>query len=73
MTNFGLRNMAAVVVGKGGGGKPPLPLLFTLKAIPFQANSYDCDWVCLHGKHILHSIATICNSNDYNILQWNLY
>ena len=24
----------------GGGGKPPL--LFTLKAIPFQANSYDC-------------------------------
>ena len=42
LTNFGLRNMAAVVVGKGGGGKPLLPLLFTLKAIPFQANSYDC-------------------------------
>ena len=73
MTNFGLRNMAAVVVRKGGGGKPPLPLLVTLKAISFQANSYDCAWVCLHGKHILHSIATICNSNDYNILQWNLY
>ena len=58
--------MAAVVVGKGGGGKPSL--LFTLKAIPFQANSYDCGWVCLHGKHILHSIAKICNSNDYNIV-----
>ena len=40
-SNFGLRNMAVVVVGKGGGGKPP-PLLFTLKAIPFQANSSDC-------------------------------
>ena len=58
--------MAAVVVGKGGGGKHPRPL-FTLKPIPFQANSYDCGWVCLHGKHILHSIAKICNSNDYNI------
>ena len=23
LTNFGLRNMAAVVVGKGGGGKSP--------------------------------------------------
>ena len=34
--------MAAVVVGKGGGGT--------------------------HGKHILHSIAKICNSNDYNIV-----
>ena len=43
MTNFGLRNMAAVVVGKEGGGKPPL--LFTLNAIPFQANSYDCAWL----------------------------
>ena len=42
LTNFGLRNMAVVVVGKGGGGKHPPPLLFTLKAIPFQANSYDC-------------------------------
>ena len=36
--------------GCGGGRKggwrqdpPPLPLLFTLKAIPFQPNSYDCD------------------------------
>ena len=65
--------MAAVVVGKGGGGKHPPPPLFTLKPIPFQANSYDCAWVCLHGKHILDSIATICNRNDYNILQWNLY
>ena len=27
----------------------------------------------LHGKHVLHSIAKIFNSNDYNILQWNLY
>ena len=25
---------------EGGWGKPPL--LFTLKAIPFQANNYDC-------------------------------
>ena len=40
LTNFWSRNMATVVVGKGGGGKPPP--LFTLKAIPFQANSYDC-------------------------------
>ena len=56
--------MAAVVVGKGA---------IYIKAIPFQANSYDCGSVCLHGKHILDSIATICNSNDYNILQWNLY
>ena len=48
MTNFGLINMAAVVVGKGGGGKPPPPpLLFTLKAISFQANSYDCAWLSL--------------------------
>ena len=88
MTNFELRNMAVVVVGKGGGGKrgggglgwgggatppPPPSPLFTLKPIPFQANSYDYGWVCLHGKHILDSIASICNSNDYNILQWNLY
>ena len=65
--------MVAVVVGKGGGGKYPPPLLFTLKPIPFQANSYDCGWVFLHGKHILDSFATICNSNDSNILQWNLY
>ena len=33
--------------GCGGGmeegwGKPPPRPLFTLKAIPFQANSYDC-------------------------------
>ena len=61
--------MAAVVVGKGAGGKTLLPLLFTLKLIPFKANSYDSGRVCLHGKHVLHSIATICNSNDYNILQ----
>ena len=26
---------------EGGWGQAP-PLLFTLKAIPFQANSYDC-------------------------------
>ena len=60
--------MAAVVVGKRGGASNT-PLLFTLKPIPFQANSYDSGSVCLHGKHILDSIATICNSNDYNILQ----
>ena len=24
--------------------------------------------VCLYGKHILHSIVKICNSNDYNIV-----
>ena len=47
---------------EGGRGNPPL--LFTLKAIPFQANSYDCGCVCLHGKHILQSIGTICNSNE---------
>ena len=46
MTSFGLRNMAAVVVGKGDGGVPPL--LFTLKEIPFQANSYYCgEFVCM--------------------------
>ena len=27
---------------KGGGLGASPPLLFTLKAIPFQANSYDC-------------------------------
>ena len=49
MTNFGLRNMAAVVVGKGGGGKPPpLPLLFTLKAVPFQAKAMTvAEFVCM--------------------------
>ena len=26
----------------GWGQAPPPPLLFTLKAIPFQAKSYDC-------------------------------
>ena len=65
-SNFGLRNMAVVVVGKGGVGLPPL--LFTLKAIPFQANSSDCGRVSLHDKHILHSIDKICNGNDYNIV-----
>ena len=60
--------MAAVVVGKGDGDVPPPSLLFTLKEIPFQANSYDCGWVYPHGKHILHSIAKMCNSNDYNIV-----
>ena len=58
--------MAAVVVEKGGVGKGPL--LSTLKAILFQENNYDCGWVSLHGKHILHSIAKICNSIDYNIV-----
>ena len=28
MTNFGLRNLAAVVVGKGSGGKPPPPAIY---------------------------------------------
>ena len=60
--------MPVVVVGKGDGGMLPPALLFSLKEIPFQADSYDCGWVCLHGKHILHSIAKICNSNDYNIV-----
>ena len=62
--------MAAVVVGKGDGDVRPRPpsLLFTLKEIPFQANSYDCGWVCPHGKYILHNIAKMCNSNDYNIV-----
>ena len=27
---------------EGGCGQAPPPLLFTLRAIPFQANSYDC-------------------------------
>ena len=60
--------MAAVVIGKGEGGWGPPPLLFTLKEIPFQANICDCSWVCPRGKHILHSIAKMCNSNDYNIV-----
>ena len=58
--------MAAVVVEKRGAGKGPL--LSTLKAILFQETNYDCGWVSLHGKHILHSIAKIYNSNDYNIV-----
>ena len=52
---------------EGGCGQRP-PLLSTLKAILFQENNYDCGWVSLHGKHILHSIAKIYNSNDYNIV-----
>ena len=58
--------MAAVVVEKGVWAK--VPLLSTLKANLFQENNYDCGWVSLHGKHILHSIAKICNSSDYNIV-----
>ena len=62
--------MDAVVIGKGVWEKPPLPppLLSRLKAIPFQENNYHFGWVSLHGKHILHSIAKICNSSDYNIV-----
>ena len=62
--------MAAVVVGKGGVGKATL--LSTLKAILFQENNYYCGWVSLHSKHILHSIAKIRHSSDYNIVidQW---
>ena len=59
--------MAAVVVGKAGVGEDP-PLLSTLKAIPFQENHYHFGWVFLHGKHILHSVAKICTSSDYNIV-----
>ena len=62
LTNFGLRNMAAVVVRKGVGGDPPSPTL------PYHHRSYDCGLVCLHGKHILRSIAKICNNDDYNIV-----
>ena len=63
--------MAAVVVGKGGVGEAPPPpphLLSTLKAIPFQENNYHFGWVSLHGQHILHSIAKICNNSGYNIV-----
>ena len=62
--------MAAMVVGKGGVGEATL--LSTLKAILFQENNYYCGWVSLHGKHILHSIAKIRHSSDYNIVidQW---
>ena len=62
LDQFGLRNMTAVVVGKGVGGDPPSPTL------PYHHRSYDCAWVCLHGKHILHSISKICNNDDYNIV-----
>ena len=54
--------MAAVVVRKGVGGDPPSPTL------PYHHRSYDCGLVCLHGKHILRSIAKICNNDDYNIV-----
>ena len=61
--------MAAVVVGKRGVGEPPTPLLLsTVKAIPFQENNYHFGWVSLHGQHILHSIAKICNNSGYNIV-----
>ena len=46
----------------GGVGEAPPPPLSTLKATPFQENSYHFGWVSVHGKHILHSIAKICNS-----------
>ena len=50
---------------EAGCGRSPR-LLSTLKAIPFQENHYHFGWLSLHGKHILHSIAKICNSSDYN-------
>ena len=59
--------MAAVVVGKGGGGKPPFPS----PTIYIKGNSLSSKQLWLHGKHILHSIAKICNSSDYNIvIKW---
>ena len=58
--------MAVVVAGKRGVGDAPL--LSTLKAIPFQENNYHCGCVSLHGKHVLHTVAKICNSGDYNIV-----
>ena len=58
--------MAAVVVGKVGVGEAPL--LSTLMAIPFQGNIYHFGWVSLHGKHILHSVAKMCNSSDYIVI-----
>ena len=44
------------------------PLLSTLMAIPFQENIYHFGWVSLHGKHIVHSVAKICNSSDYIVI-----
>ena len=61
--------MAAVVVGKGGGGKPPSAIYIKGKFPLKQSGMTVHGQVCLHGKHILHRIATICNSNDYDILQ----
>ena len=55
-------------VGEAPPSPPPTPLLSRLKAIPFQENNYHFGWVSLHGEHILHSIAKICNSSDYNIV-----
>ena len=43
MTNFGLRYIAAAMVGKGGGCKPPLTIY---KAIPFQAMTV-AEFVCM--------------------------
>ena len=68
--------MAAVVVGKGGGGKhPPPPAAIYIKAnsLSRETAMTVAEFVCMVSIIILDSIATICNSNNYSILQWNVY
>ena len=49
MTNFGLRNMAAVVVVKGGGGKPPpSPCYLHQRQFPFKQTAMTVtEFVCM--------------------------
>ena len=61
--------MAVVVVEKGGGGvgKGP-PAIYTKGNSLKKTTMTVAEFLDLHGKHILLSMAKICNSNDYNIV-----
>ena len=55
--------MAAVVLGKGGVHEAP-PVIY-IKGNSISRKQLSL-WLSFSGKHILHSIAKICNSSDYN-------
>ena len=48
LTSFGLRNMAAVVVGKGCGGKPHPPCYLHQRQFPFKKTAMTvAEFVCM--------------------------
>ena len=48
LTSFGLRNMAAVVVGKGCGGKPHPPCYLHQRQFPFKQTAMTvAEFVCM--------------------------